>query len=133
MILVPFTTFFYLRWRLYDEWITGVEEPKKLRGLEVDVDTWAALGAIAAVQVVIGGIVLVKYGGDLLDVFVRDRGYFEYTEEGDTRGSKRPVKTLYERKVEGNIRQSELKEGRALPEVAKLKEQEEEAKVKTPK
>ena len=64
------------------------------------MDTWSALAAIFAVQILILCIVLVKYSGDLLDVFVRDRGHFEYTEKGDTEGSKKPVKTLKERKDE---------------------------------
>ncbi len=52
------------------------------------MDTWSGLGSVLAVQVVILGIVLVKYSSDILDVFVRDRGHLEYGEDGSTNNTK---------------------------------------------
>ncbi len=33
-------------------------------------------------------IVVIKYSGDILDVFVRDRGHLEYNAQGNTEGVK---------------------------------------------
>lgn len=98
MIGVPFATFFYFRSTLTTLWIT---EPSAIKpftlqetlGLERDVDTWAALAAVLAVQAVIFSIVLLKYKDDILDVFVRDRGDLEYGDDGTTINSKRHQKS----------------------------------------
>ncbi|TNV85846.1 hypothetical protein FGO68_gene7654 [Halteria grandinella] len=109
MIGVPFSTFFYLRSRLTSEWISpDIVDAKKIRSLESDVDTWSALGSILSVQAVIMLIVLVKYSGDIMDVFVRNRGHMEYTEEGDTAKSTKAVLTLYERKEMAQKRKAQL-------------------------
>ena len=53
-----------------------------------DVDSWAAIGGVLSVQCLIFMIVLVKYGGDILDVFCRNRGHLEYNSDGNTEGVK---------------------------------------------
>ena len=80
MIAAPTTTFLKLRSYLTDIWISKdtTYEEKALANLHADVTTWAALGSILSIQLVIFLIVLVKYGGDILDVFCRDRGHLEY-------------------------------------------------------
>ena len=52
------------------------------------MDTWSALGAVFSVQCLIFLIVVVKYGGDIIDVFYRDRGHLEYNASGNTEGVK---------------------------------------------
>ena len=57
-----------------------------LASLNSDVDSWAAIGGVLSVQCLIFTIVLVKYGGDILDVFCRNRGHLEYNSDGNTEG-----------------------------------------------
>jgi VMA21-like domain len=85
MIIIPMSTFFYLRTHLAEKWIPSGISGKDLVNLESDVDMWSALGAIVSVQFVIMGIVIVKYYDDILDVFCRGRGHLEYNEDGTTR------------------------------------------------
>ena len=59
-----------------------------------DIDTFAGLGAVVAVQAVIVGIVIVKYWDDILDVFVRERGHLPYGEDGTTNNSKPDEKIM---------------------------------------
>lgn len=95
MIIVPFSTFFYMRSYLTELWITSLvktPDEKKLRGLETDVDTWSALAAVFSIQSIIIIVILLKYSGDILDVFVRNRGEYEYGEDGTTKGVKGPFK-----------------------------------------
>ena len=87
MILIPMSSFFYLRSYLTDLWI-GSNSPlkdKALVNLQSDVDMWSALGSIVVVQCLIMLIVIVKYYDDILDVFCRGRGHLEYSEDGTTR------------------------------------------------
>ena len=54
--------------------------------MHADVDSWAAIGGVVSVQCLIFLIVVVKYGGDILDVFCRNRGHIEYNSDGNTEG-----------------------------------------------
>jgi len=71
-----------------------------LKSLQIDVDTWSALAAVVAVQFVIFSILVVKYKDDILDVFVRNRGEYEYTADGTTKGSRKVAKKNEESKEE---------------------------------
>ena len=90
MITIPIGSFVYLRGYLRDLWISkGTEYTDKQHlasSLETDVDTWAALGAVFSVQCLLFCIVVVKYSGDVLDVFCRNRGHLQYNANGDTQG-----------------------------------------------
>lgn len=49
---------------------------------------WSGLASVVAIQFVIFCIVIVKYSGDIMDVFCRGRGHLDYNDDGTTEGVK---------------------------------------------
>jgi len=49
MILVPFSTFFYLRSYFTELWITDSTAEADLNQLAVDIDTYSGLGAVLSI------------------------------------------------------------------------------------
>jgi len=64
---------------------------------------WSGLASVVAIQFVIFCIVIVKYSGDIMDVFCRGRGHLEYNDDGTTEGVKykqyKPPKIALNNKV----------------------------------
>ena len=85
MIIIPFSTFFYIQSYLTDLWIISGLPESQIEQYSSDVDLWSAAAAVVAVQLVIILIVLVKYCDDILHVFVRDQGHLEYNPDGSLR------------------------------------------------
>jgi len=82
MVIVPLTTFFKMRSYLRELWIPVNVSAAERPSLEIDVDSWSAIAAVVAVQAVIFAVLIAKYRNDILDVFCRNRGHLQYTEDG---------------------------------------------------